>query len=166
MQKLNTAVDAYFDAEDAERDTRVAYEVLLSKRRRGTSHVSDADTTAGERRVTLTHARLLSARSELQDEMELLAAFQSSSFPEVSFHLCVAADGVGAGTGGWCGRTLHCIDTIAACRDRARLRSSGGTAANVSGLEILDRSGLLVQRSLKVCTLDRALRWPMRGMCG
>ena len=92
MQKLNAAVDVYFDAEDAERDTRVAYEVLLSKRRRGTSHVSDADTTAGERRVTQTHARLLSARSELQDAMELLAAFQSSRFPELSFHLCVAAD--------------------------------------------------------------------------
>ena len=94
VQKLNTAMEAYFDAADAERDTRNAYEVLLSKRRRGISYVSDADTTAGERRVKQTHAHLVSARSELQDMMELLAAFQSPTSPEVSFHLCVAADGV------------------------------------------------------------------------
>jgi len=92
MQKLNAAMEAYFDAEDVERDTRMAFEVLLSKRRRGTSHVSDADTTAGEQRVAQTHAHLLSARSDLLNAMELLAAFQSLSFPEVSFHLCVAAD--------------------------------------------------------------------------
>jgi len=49
----------------------------------------------------------------------------------------------------------HCVDTIAACRDRARLRSSGGTAPSVSGLDILDRSRLLVQRSLKVCALEK-----------
>ena len=89
LQKLNTAVEAYFEAEDAERDTRVAYEVLLSKRRRGTSHVSDADTAAGEQAVVQTHAHLLSARSELENVMEVLAAFQSSRFPHVAFHLCV-----------------------------------------------------------------------------
>ena len=82
--------------------------------------------------------------------MELLAAFQIPTSPEVSFHLCVAADGVGWVQAVYT-RTLQCTDTIAAVRDRARLHSSGEAAPKVSGLDILDLSGLLVQRSLKVC---------------
>jgi len=56
--KLNAAMEACFEAEDAER-TRLAYEVLLSKHRRGTSHVSDADMTAGEQRVAQAHCTIV-----------------------------------------------------------------------------------------------------------
>jgi len=56
-----------------------------------------------------------------------------------------------------CGSRLQCNDTLAACRHRARLHSSGGAGPKASGLDILDGSGLLVQRSLKVCALDRAV---------
>jgi len=94
LQEMNAAVEVYFEAEDAESDARGKYEVLLKKLRRGTSHVSDTDTAAGEQAVAQTQARLLLARSELEEVMEVLAAFQSSRFPHVAFHLYVVEDGV------------------------------------------------------------------------
>ena len=145
-QELNVALEAYYDAEDTERDTRIAYDVLETKRRRGTSFVSQTDATAGKEAVEKARRGFASARVTMENAMDLLAAFQSSRFPEVSFHL-YAAD--------WWG-LVACkrLRSFALCRGRASLQSG---VQKVSSLDILSHSGLLVQRSLKVMLVEFAL---------
>lgn len=80
---------AVFDAEDADHGARMKFELLLRKQRRGVHYVAASDVEAGEKAVENAHANMSQAHSKLEKAAEVLSAFESSRFAEVTFFLFV-----------------------------------------------------------------------------